>query len=199
MSQSQSQSPNLRRPPNSRTLRGPPNSPQVILDTEEAINQVLVDLNQDSFGSTKRNLAVEMEEARDASPAPPAPKRVATGGTQKARAACYTVNNYTEEDLEMLRALEGKCRYHVIGKEIAPATGTPHLQGYIYFTNAKTFSAFKKLLPKGAHIELAVATAKQNREYCTKGGDFEEYGIFPDINLNQKIIQYDNRVIINIE
>lgn len=192
----------LRRAPQSSTLNGPPNSPIIIPDTEEVIDHVVQDLQRsDSFGDTKKNLAPLMEEARDPSPEPPARRRIATGqNTQaKARAACFTLNNYTEADIEMVRNVCGKARYGVLGKEIAPTTGTAHIQGYIYFTNAKTFNAFKKLLPQGTHIELAVASAKQNREYCTKGGDFEEYGIFPDINLNQEIIQYANRVIINIE
>ena len=40
----------------------------------------------------------------------------------------FVLNNYTEEDVERLTKFP--CRYIVFAKEIAPTTGTPHLQGY---------------------------------------------------------------------
>lgn len=72
-------------------------------------------------------------------------------------------------------------RYAVFGKEVAPTTGTPHLQGYLSFKSQKRFNAVQKLLPAGAHIEAAKGTPQQNREYCTKGGQFEEFGVIPKV------------------
>lgn len=42
---------------------------------------------------------------------------------------CFTLNNYTLKEYEALQNQE--CRYLLMGKEIAPTTGTPHIQGYI--------------------------------------------------------------------
>ncbi len=75
--------------------------------------------------------------------------------------------------------LERHSRYYVKGREVAPTTGQHHLQCFIYWTHAKTFNATKELLPQGAHIERAQGTPLQNRTYCTKDEDFDEYGECP--------------------
>lgn len=45
---------------------------------------------------------------------------------------CYTLSNYTEDDVIYLRTLHldgrNKVVYHIFQQEIAPETGTPHLQ-----------------------------------------------------------------------
>lgn len=96
---------------------------------------------------------------------------------QRSRGWCFTVQNYTDENIETIR----KCNadYWVFGREVAPTTGTNHLQGYMYFAGLKTFGAIKKLLPDGTHIEKAKGNATQNREYCIKEGKFEEHGTPP--------------------
>lgn len=70
------------------------------------------------------------------------------------------------------------CRYLIYGKEIAPETGTPHLQGYISFRAAKTLSAARRILP-GCHLTVARGSGAQNKEYCSKGGDVYERGDLP--------------------
>ena len=93
---------------------------------------------------------------------------------------CFTTNNYSNDEpgttLERLRAV---ALLVVIGKEIAPGTGTPHLQGYVQFTERKRFQQVQKLLPTGSHIEPAKGNPKQNLDYCTKSGDFVKHGSFP--------------------
>ena len=93
------------------------------------------------------------------------------------RGWCFTINNYADETIVALKAIE--CQYLVFGRETAPSTGTQHLQGFVYFDSPKRFSALKKLLPEGAHIEKAKGNCIQNREYCTKDGAFEEQGTLP--------------------
>jgi hypothetical protein len=46
-------------------------------------------------------------------------------------------------------------------------TGTPHIQGYIYFKQPKAFSVIKEAYPT-AHIEMQAGTAAENKAYCTK-------------------------------
>lgn len=67
-----------------------------------------------------------------------------------------------------------ECRYIIVGRECGES-GTPHLQGYIEFHNAKSFRTIKRLIPS-AHIEKAKGDSKANRDYCSKDGDFEERG-----------------------
>lgn len=92
------------------------------------------------------------------------------------RGFCFTWNNWTEETIATLGALETK--YLCYGKEVAPGTGTRHLQGYVYWKNGKTVSAARKAL-LGAHVSVAAGTPGQNRDYCSKDGDFVEFGVFP--------------------
>jgi hypothetical protein len=66
----------------------------------------------------------------------------------------------------------------VYGKEVG-ASGTPHLQGYIYLATPRVFNTVKQLLPDGAHIEKAKGSVSQNIEYCTKDGDYNEIGERP--------------------
>lgn len=91
----------------------------------------------------------------------------------RSRGFCFTKNNYANSPYPTLLGLGAK--YLVYGREVAPTTGTPHLQGYVAFANAKTISAVRKLLP-GCHITKAAGDSAQNRTYCIKDGDFEEFG-----------------------
>lgn len=113
------------------------------------------------------------------------------------RGWCFTWNNYTEDDWEYIKTL--KCQYLVVGKEEAPTTGTPHLQGYIYYKDAKTRSAVSKDLRSKAHLIEAKGNANQNFIYCTKSGDFLEKGIRPkELNnkggQNQRLTELRSRI-----
>lgn len=90
----------------------------------------------------------------------------------KARGWVFTLNNWTPEEYDKLLAqLSLRNAEYIIGKEVAPNTGTPHLQGALYFKNAVHFSAIKELMPR-AHIEKMMGSKKQNMKYCGKSGDF---------------------------
>lgn len=87
---------------------------------------------------------------------------------------CFTLNNYTDEEVQELRDVmqHKSCVYGVFGYETAPTTGTQHLQCYIYWKNEKTLSAARKKLPKriskfapryrDGHPDVAA-------NYCKKG------------------------------
>jgi len=82
------------------------------------------------------------------------------------RAWCFTLNNYTEESFGKLVGLESACKYIIYGRERA-STGTPHLQGYVYF-NDKIREARARTYLAGAHVEKAKGSVQQNIEYCSK-------------------------------
>lgn len=69
------------------------------------------------------------------------------------------------------------CVGYVIGEEICPTTGTPHLQGYAEFKEKIRWSAFKNL-PKGIRWKARVpkATRADNVRYCSKDGKFISWG-----------------------
>lgn len=101
------------------------------------------------------------------------------------RAYCFTLPNYTNEEFEHIKTL--KHNYMIIGKEKCPTTGTPHLQGYVQFKNARQFAAVKKDIPR-AHIERAGGTAASNKKYCEKDGDAWESGEIPQPGKRNDII-----------
>jgi len=68
---------------------------------------------------------------------------------------------------------EGK--YWIIGRETGES-GTPHLQGYISLRRRRTFAYVSGKLTSRAHITRAAGTARQNRRYCSKDGNFVEGG-----------------------
>lgn len=88
----------------------------------------------------------------------------------------FTWNNY--EDSNILTLSELKYKYICYGKEIAPTTGTPHLQGYIVFPNQMSLASIRKKL-KGAHVEIMKGSFAQNDTYCGKSGDITELGTKP--------------------
>lgn len=98
---------------------------------------------------------------------------------QRSRNWCFTLNNYTDEEVESVREVVKDTKYLVFGYEVAPETGTPHLQGYIQFKNEKSFKQVKKMLPDRTHFEACKGSAVQNYKYCTKGENFEEFGEKP--------------------
>jgi len=108
----------------------------------------------------------------------------------RSRAFVFTLNNYLPSDVARLETLveEGVCRYLVFGRENAPSTGTPHLQGFIYFGNAKSSSAVCKLVGK-AHVEVSKDDPSKGYasaiDYCRKGGNFLEFGV-PPKSLKEK-------------
>lgn len=93
---------------------------------------------------------------------------------------CFTINNFTHDDVERLRNLgaEGEIRYLIFGRETG-TSGTPHLQGYIRWKKQIAFSLAKVQISPRAHLEKANGSPLQNKEYCSKEGDFEEFGEIP--------------------
>lgn len=94
----------------------------------------------------------------------------------------FTWNNYDDSNEQTLSELKYKYIYY--GKEVAPTTGTPHLQGYICLINQQTESAIRKKL-KGAHVEAMRGSLEKNDLYCSKGGMVTELGTKP-LTSNQK-------------
>lgn len=86
----------------------------------------------------------------------------------------YTVtwNNYSDETVQHLKDLytAGILRYIVAGKEVAPKTGTLHLQIYLETTKKCTMKAVISLMNKN-HVEIAGGDSKVNIDYCSKEND----------------------------
>jgi len=101
------------------------------------------------------------------------------GKLGKARSVCFTLNNYTDANIDSIRRYASECRYLVFGYEIAPTTGTPHLQGYLSWDNPRSLDKFKATCSQKYHLERPFGTPQQASDYCKKGGKFEEFGTLP--------------------
>jgi len=105
---------------------------------------------------------------------PPVP-----GKLGKARSCCWTLNNYNDDNIATLRRYATTCRYMVFGYEIAPTSGTPHLQGYISWDGPRSLDKFKSDISQSLHLERTRGTPQQASDYCKKEGKFEEFGQLP--------------------
>lgn len=89
----------------------------------------------------------------------------------------FVVNNWTEDQCEALVKNSSKLQYISFGKEIAPTTGTPHLQGYLETKVECSFVAVHKLIGfKNLSLEHAKGTVEQNDAYTSKDGLFYRSG-----------------------
>lgn len=111
-----------------------------------------------------------------------------TQSNRRARGYCITVNNPSDEEYDDLLSwvrsgvscTPVEITYAIVGKEVG-VEGTPHIQGYLYFKNAKTWSAVKKYPPlRRAHLEVAKGDPTSNQKYCSKEGNFVEEGSLPE-------------------
>ncbi len=85
-----------------------------------------------------------------------------TNSSARSRHWCFTINNHTVENIDTVK---GTFEKYIFQSEEGDE-GTPHLQGYGYFKNARTFKSVKKKLPT-AHIEVC-RNIDASKEYCKK-------------------------------
>jgi len=99
----------------------------------------------------------------------------------RVRGWIFTLNNYTDAHETLLQSIN--CQYIVYGREIG-ASGTPHLQGYIYFTDKKSRVSVARFIPN-AYLAPRNGTHEQARNYCIKDGNIFERGECP-LDIEQR-------------
>lgn len=86
----------------------------------------------------------------------------------RGRLWCFTINNYTDDDIvDTMSMGEEEARYMILGFEVGEKCGTPHIQGFVYFDNARSQRAVSKMVPR-ASLRLCRGSFKDNVEYCSK-------------------------------
>lgn len=89
----------------------------------------------------------------------------------------FTLNNPTDVELSGVRAAVGPVYSFIcFGHELAPGTGTPHLQGYLETVARVRVTAFKDGPLRRAHFEVARGSTEECIQYCKKDGEFESFG-----------------------
>lgn len=90
----------------------------------------------------------------------------------------FTLNNYTEEEVLHIQTV-AEYRFCGYGKEIAPTTGTPHLQGMVIFANGKTRKGVIAVLGPRISCRQMYSSEEALLDYVEKGGDWWEKGERP--------------------
>jgi hypothetical protein len=96
----------------------------------------------------------------------------------KGRRWIGTLNNYTDDELTewvqlaelVMDSKHDTLSYLAFQEEIAPETGTPHLQVYLIVNDSLRRRAVQRALPAGMrmHLEPARGNHEQCKKYCTK-------------------------------
>lgn len=100
---------------------------------------------------------------------------------KQCRRWCFTLNSYDVDKLDTLyTTLRSESLKGIVGQEVGGG-GTKHLQGYLEFKNGRQMLGVKKLFaPQQPHLEIAHGNASSNRDYCSKEGNFVEWGAWPE-------------------
>lgn len=95
----------------------------------------------------------------------------------KAKRWAFTLNNYTDDDIQRLSGPLENVAYIIFGKEVGEQ-GTPHLQGTVVFTKPTYLRPAKGIIGE-AHFSVC-RDLKASIAYCKKEGDYTEVGVPPD-------------------
>ena len=81
---------------------------------------------------------------------------------------CFTLNNYNEDDINVFQNTDSSIVPRYVFQEEVGESGTPHLQGYLYFKEKKRpIGFFKNKLSKAAHWEKT-KKIKNSIKYCSE-------------------------------
>lgn len=94
----------------------------------------------------------------------------------RAKHWCFTLNNYTQDNVDRIVDNAASFDYVIFGKEVGDS-GTPHLQGFVSFpTRVRRAMCIEKI--GQAHFTVA-RNIDNSIQYCKKDGDFVEIGTRP--------------------
>jgi len=94
----------------------------------------------------------------------------------RAKHWCFTLNNYSQENVDRIIDNSSFFDYIIFGKEVGDS-GTPHLQGFVSFPNRVRRSVCVEKIGQ-AHFTVA-RNVDNSIQYCKKDGDFVELGTRP--------------------
>ncbi len=103
---------------------------------------------------------------------------------KRARSWTFTLNNFTDNEIKQIKDLD--CKTLVFQGEIGEETGTPHLQGFIMFRNARYFSAMKNLIHRW-HVEPCATNVTRAVDYAQKRNSWDGLLRYSKINGSIKI------------
>lgn len=130
--------------------------------------------------------------------------------TQRKRQFIISWNNYPPtlslEELKNKIIKKANVEYLILSFEEGEEKHTPHIQGYVRFTNAITLLSFEKIFKNNnntyGYVDYAYGTDEDNQIYCSKQNDYIEYGFTKtkkEIEEDTNIINLIDDIINNLE
>lgn len=105
---------------------------------------------------------------------------------------CLTLNNYTEAELATIRDPPDWVQYVGFSLEEG-ASGTPHVQAWVYTWTPVRLTKFKLFLRR-AHVEMMISSLDKNDAYCSKEKEMEHIGTRPQQGRRTDIIGVKRRL-----
>lgn len=91
----------------------------------------------------------------------------------------YPLNLSLKQLQNQIREI-GNVEYMILAFEKGEEKQTPHIQGYVRFTNPITFQTLQKILTNDdgtmGYLDQAKGSDNENKIYCSKQGNYIEYG-----------------------
>lgn len=88
-----------------------------------------------------------------------------------------------------------KFKFLAYGKEICPTTQKLHYQGFACMKESMTLGSMKKALGKSIHLEIMKGNLEDNIKYCSKDGNYEEFGIKPQQGARKDLEALKNNIL----
>lgn len=121
--------------------------------------------------------------------------------TTRLRRYVFVLNNYRDADLAAVRGMVNRysgLRYLLFSLEVAPTTGTPHIQGFVCFKTATMRQAAQRALADSEDKEVwkryilypARGDIQSQLDYISKDGkqEIEEFGTRPKAGMRSDLI-----------
>ncbi|AHH31477.1 replication-associated protein [Dragonfly larvae associated circular virus-7] len=90
---------------------------------------------------------------------------------KRVRRVCFTLFEEVPPEFE-----EEWMQYLLVGREVCPATGREHWQGYLELKSQMLWTTVKGRLGDQVHLEECNGSAQDNIVYCSKDGNWVEWG-----------------------
>lgn len=93
---------------------------------------------------------------------------------RRAKAWCFTINNPDRSTLATLLESSADIISYAVWSLEEGENGTPHVQGYVKFTNKRVFNAVKRVVGVRAHVEASRGSEQANYEYISHTGSHSD-------------------------
>lgn len=106
---------------------------------------------------------------------------------------CLTIFHFDDDWKEKFTEKGSDLRFGILGRERCPTSGRDHLQAFLWFRKRRRRNQVQQwCYDATAHCEIARGDAEENRQYCSKDGDYIELGELPQSAGRREKERYTN-------